>query len=75
MRLTILDMEKMETTVEGHGCRLGGMDAGWICLEGCGRVWKDKDDHRLAWMGKKGYGWASMGMKWLETAWKDMDGH
>ena len=31
MRLTILDMEKMKTTVEGHGCRLGGMDAGWIC--------------------------------------------
>ena len=40
-----------------------------------GRVWKDKDEHRLAWIGKKGYGWTSMGMKWLETAWKEMNGH
>ena len=59
MRLTILDMEKMETTVEGHGCRLGGMDAGWICLEGYGRVsWKDKDEHRLERKGMGGHQWA-----------------
>ena len=51
-------MEKMETTVEGHGCRLGGMDAGWICLEGYGRVWKDKDVHRLARKGMGGHQWA-----------------
>ncbi len=32
------------------------MDAIWICMDEYSRELKDKDEHRFAWIGKKGYG-------------------